>query len=152
MRFSGIGEVEALSTRVLPSIVRLRARLVDHRRRVRIKYSNLKKHTLPVDIMSCPWSHVNGIPSYEEGCNTFGERSEPVTNYAELRSCMQESPCKITGAVLLLRHPFRAIDNGDSRAALGCRSCYATPPEPGARHGVTTRTGLKSLGGRQRLG
>jgi len=71
--------------------------LVGRRGRVRIKYSNLKKHTLPVDIVSCPWSHVNGIPSYDEGCTTFGERSEPVTNYAELRSCMQESPCKITG-------------------------------------------------------
>lgn len=65
-------------------------------RRVRIKYSNLKKHALPVDA-SCPWSHVNGIPSYEEGCNTFGEGSEPVKSYADLRSCMQESPCRITG-------------------------------------------------------
>ena len=65
------------------------------RHRVRVKYSDRLKHTLPVH-HNCPWSHVHGIPGYSEGCKTLLS-GEPVENYDDLRSCMQESPCEIIG-------------------------------------------------------
>lgn len=68
-------------------------RAYDHR--VEITVSDRLKHRLPVH-PSCLWSHTHGIPGEEEGCKTVGGR--PVENYPDLWSCMQESPCDVTGA------------------------------------------------------
>lgn len=59
-----------------------------------ISLSQSRKHELPV-LSSCRWWHTNTIPGLAQGCKTVNGR--PVQNYADLWSCMQESPCEITG-------------------------------------------------------
>lgn len=65
------------------------------RDRVVISIACYGRHVLPVP-KTCPWWHRNGVPLQEQGCTTTAG-GRPVENYDDVRSCMEEAKCHVSG-------------------------------------------------------